>query len=81
MKHIMRFLCTRCWATVHLDPVQFVAYTVAGAIFGALVVLGVALAGHLHLTDLGGVWGLVVCPAALAGRFLPKLLVEDPPLV
>jgi hypothetical protein len=34
VRHILRFLCTRCWATVHLDPVQFVACTIAGGLFG-----------------------------------------------
>ena len=80
MKHITRFLCTRCWATIHLDPVEFVTYPVAGGVLGALLVAGIALAGQLRLTDLGGAWGFIVCPAALAGRFLPKLVVEDPPL-
>ncbi len=80
MKHITRFLCTRCWATIHLDLVEFATYTVAGGVLGAVVVAGIALAGHLRFTDLGGACSLIVCLAALAGRFLPKLVVEDPPL-
>jgi hypothetical protein len=80
MKHITRFLCTRCWATIHLGPVEFATYTVAGGVLGIIAIAGIALAGHSRLPDLGGAWGFIVCPAALAGRFLPKLVVEDPPL-
>jgi hypothetical protein len=53
MKHITRFLCTRCWATIHLDPVEFATYTVAGGALGVVVVAGIALAGHLRFTDVG----------------------------
>jgi hypothetical protein len=80
MKHVMRFLCPRCWATVHLDPAQFIACTLGGALFGAGLLVSVALAWHVPLTRLGQTWLLIVGLASIAGRFLPRLEVEDPPL-
>ena len=78
MRHITRFLCTKCWATIHLRPIQFVAYTIGGGAFGVGLVLGIAMAGKVRFANLGGAWALVAICAALAGRFLPKLEVEDP---
>ena len=80
MKHVTKFLCPRCWATVHLNPSQFLAWTIGGGLVGAGAVLGFAIAMHVPFLRLGDVWGFPVIVSAVAGRFLPRLNVEDPPL-
>lgn len=80
MKHVTKFLCPHCWATVRLDPSQFLRWTVGGALAGVGAVFGFAIAIHASPLRLGDLWGLPVVMSAVAGRFLPRLNVEDPPL-
>jgi hypothetical protein len=77
---LLTLLCRRCWATVRSNRSKFVTSTVVGAMFGVGGVLGLATAGKVKFTDAGGLWSLVMLSSLAAGRLLPTLEVEDPPL-
>jgi hypothetical protein len=77
--HGLTFSCRRCWATLRLNPSQFVSATLVGGLAGIGIVVAVALVSHLSVYDSPGIFSIVVAAAALAGRFLPALEVEDPP--
>jgi hypothetical protein len=77
---LLKILCRNCWATVRLNPPQFVAYTIAGGLSGVGIVIGLVAAGGVKFTDVGGLWSLVMLLMFASGRLFPVLEVEDPPL-
>ena len=78
--HLLTFLCKRCWATVRLNPQEFVKHTIVGAAVALAIILVLLPLSGAGWSNLGLLFYFPLAGGWIGGRFFPRLEVQDPPI-
>jgi len=78
--HLLTFLCQRCWATLRLNAAEFAKLTIAGAAVGFAIILVLLPLSGVGWSNLSMLFYFPLAGGWFAGRFFPRVDVEDPPI-